>query len=534
MIKINKTSGAWICGAFLTCNFNSAFADVVSDTERVLNWLEMSNPQIFSSHPTTQASIEPWLFRYYPEAGIYTGVNKNDKAAYVIGDSWGSTPALIDSLSNLVNQIPKEKWRGAEPIFQQTAQFFDNLEVAISANGDAVAVWLETDSDFSINSVWAVHYNATADTWSGPTLLDSGTQNAYEPKVAMDANGNATVVWMQQLESGIDAWAARFQVNSGWETAVMLENKNSSDGGGFPQSDVAMDNMGNAIVIWSQRIGVQSFIHANRYVIGQGWGSAKSIDLDIPDQVDASFNPKVAVNNNGDAIAVWSSINTPNIRVSHYRLDSNTWDSSPRELGPGVQPEIAISDNGSAIVVAPARINLADPLQVAAWHYNPINGWDPAVRILDQGRVAETKSFVRVAMDARGDAVASWSQLDSSGLVSAFTNYFQNGQWETPTIIEANNTVGVTKQGAEVGLDSSGRAFAVWRQEAQDGSLQDNWASVRQAGTNQWNASSLETVRGSITEPRLAVSSTGRAIAVWLHSDEKSDTGRYLVANLFK
>ncbi|MEI2768615.1 MAG: hypothetical protein V9E86_09065 [Nitrosomonas sp.] len=543
MIKISRTSGTWVCGIFLTCNFNFVFADVVSDTERVLNWLEITNPQIFSSHPTTQTSIEPWLFRHYPEAGVYAGINKNDNGAYVIGGPWGSAPVLVDSLSDLVSQIPAGRWLGAKPVFQQTTQFFDNLEVAISANGDAVAVWLETDSDISVNSVWAVHYNATTNVWSAPSLLDSGAQNAYEPKVAMDTYGNAMVVWMQKQIEGINteqqktvvsAWAARFQANSGWEAAVLLKNENPSDGGGFPQSDVAMDNMGNAVVIWSQRIGVQSFIYANRYIIGRGWGTAKFIDLDIPDQVDASFNPKVAINNNGDAIAVWSNINTSNIRVSHYQPGSDTWDSSPRELGPGVQPEIAISDSGSAVVVAPARISLADSFQVAAWHYNPNNGWDPTVKILDQGRVEETRSFVRVAMNGRGSAVASWSQLNSSGSVSAFTNHFENGQWGTPTAIEANNTVEVINQGVEVGLDSSGRVFAVWRQEAQNGSSQDNWASIKQAGTSHWNANSLATVPGSMTEPRLAVSSTGRAIAVWLHSDERSDTGRYLVANQFK
>lgn len=543
MIKISRTSGTWVCGIFLTCNFNFVFADVVSDTEKVLNWMEITNTQIFSSHPTTQTSIEPWLFRYYPEASIYVGVNKNDNRAYAIGGSWGNTPVLIDSLPNLVSQVPAGTWLGAKPVFQQTAQFFDNLEVAISANGDAVAVWLETDPDISINSVWVVNYNAATDTWSKQTLLDSGAQNAYEPKVAMDANGNAIVVWMQKQIEGINteqqktvvsAWAARFQANSGWEAAVLLKNENPSDGGGFPQSDVAMDNIGNAVVIWSQRIGIQSFIYANRYIIGQGWGVAKSIDLDIPDQVDASFNPKVAINNNGDAIAVWSNINTSNIRVSHYRLDSNIWDSSPRELGPGVQPEIAISDNGSAAVVAPARISLADSFQVAAWHYDPNNGWDPAVKILDQDRVEETRSFVRIAMNARGNAVASWSQLDSSGSVSAFTNYFENGQWEGPIVIETNNATDVVNQGVEVGLDSSGRAFTVWRQGAQNGSSQDNWASIRQADTNYWNVNPLATVPGSITEPRLAVSSTGRAIAVWLHNDEKSDSGRYLFANQFK
>lgn len=95
-------------------------------------------------------------------------------------------------------------------------------------------------------------------------------KGSYEPKVAMDGNGNAVVVWMQQLGIEFNASAAHYRVGSGWEAVVLLENENSSVNGGFQQSSVAMDNAGNAIAVWAQRIGVQSYIYANRYTPGQG------------------------------------------------------------------------------------------------------------------------------------------------------------------------------------------------------------------------------------------------------------------------
>ena len=54
------------------------------DTARLFTWAESTYPQFFPGHQTTQ-SIEPWLYRYYADTGIYTGVNKNDVGVYLLG-----------------------------------------------------------------------------------------------------------------------------------------------------------------------------------------------------------------------------------------------------------------------------------------------------------------------------------------------------------------------------------------------------------------------------------------------------------------
>ncbi len=94
----------FVCTLFLLINTHSAFSGIASDTETILNWSEKTYPELFPSHQATQ-SIEPWLFRYYPESGIYAGVNQNENAIYVLGGVWGSNPTFIDNLSNLINQI---------------------------------------------------------------------------------------------------------------------------------------------------------------------------------------------------------------------------------------------------------------------------------------------------------------------------------------------------------------------------------------------------------------------------------------------
>lgn len=71
------------------------------DTETLLNWAENTYAELFSDHQITQ-NIEPWLFRHYPQTGIYAGVNTSDLNVYVLGGPWGNNPVFIDSLSNLL------------------------------------------------------------------------------------------------------------------------------------------------------------------------------------------------------------------------------------------------------------------------------------------------------------------------------------------------------------------------------------------------------------------------------------------------
>ena len=92
------------CVFFLFGNIHFASADTASDTEMLLNWAENTYPEYFPNHQVTK-NVDPWLFRFYPDKGIYAGVNKNDNSAYVMGGPWGNIPTLVDTLPNLINQI---------------------------------------------------------------------------------------------------------------------------------------------------------------------------------------------------------------------------------------------------------------------------------------------------------------------------------------------------------------------------------------------------------------------------------------------
>lgn len=89
-----------------------AAADVTSDTETVLNWAERAFPEFFPNHQTTQG-FENWLFRFYPETGIYAGINTQDIAGYVMGGEFGGAPLRIGALADLVQEVANSGGNGS-------------------------------------------------------------------------------------------------------------------------------------------------------------------------------------------------------------------------------------------------------------------------------------------------------------------------------------------------------------------------------------------------------------------------------------
>ena len=84
MTRLTRRFYSGLLALLLAGHIQLALADMVSDTEKVLNWAEKTFPDLFPNHQITQA-YDNWLFRYYPETEIYAGVNRLDTAGYVMG-----------------------------------------------------------------------------------------------------------------------------------------------------------------------------------------------------------------------------------------------------------------------------------------------------------------------------------------------------------------------------------------------------------------------------------------------------------------
>lgn len=112
-----------------------AQADRASDVEILFNWAERAYAQYFPSHDATKAA-SPWLYRYYPQTGVYLGLNDNN-GIYVLGGEFGSEPLYVNTLASLLTQANATACStGEAPAGISYSQSGDTVNV--STNGKCV------------------------------------------------------------------------------------------------------------------------------------------------------------------------------------------------------------------------------------------------------------------------------------------------------------------------------------------------------------------------------------------------------------
>ena len=81
----------------------------------------------------------------------------------------------------------------------------------------------------------------------------------------MDDNGNALIVWAQYDGSGIRQVFKSEYRDGSWTHPADLSDNISPEGEHAVQPQVAMDNNGNAIIVWYQSDGSNSQAFMSQY-----------------------------------------------------------------------------------------------------------------------------------------------------------------------------------------------------------------------------------------------------------------------------
>ena len=88
----------------------AAAASPAQAAEQLLDHAEASFPALFPSHQTT-ATLDPFVFRYYPQTGIYVGVVVKGgmgyplDSVYVMGGPFGATAVHVGQLSDFITPV---------------------------------------------------------------------------------------------------------------------------------------------------------------------------------------------------------------------------------------------------------------------------------------------------------------------------------------------------------------------------------------------------------------------------------------------
>jgi hypothetical protein len=95
----------------------------------------------------------------------------------------------------------------SQPSVPQALNAF--LSMKLEANGDAHIFW--TESDLTRSSLWSNHFVASSGTVTPEIAIENGTSNVERPVLAVNATGNALLVWEQSDGARTNIWASRFE-----------------------------------------------------------------------------------------------------------------------------------------------------------------------------------------------------------------------------------------------------------------------------------------------------------------------------------
>jgi hypothetical protein len=182
-------------------------------------------------------------------------------------------------------------------------------QVAVDPNGNAVAVWQRFDGTESRTQA---RRRSASGTLSSVQDLSAAGQSANSPQVAVDPNGNAVVVW-----SLFDGTNSRIQARRRSASGTLSSVQTLSAAGQDAVSpQVAVDANGNAVVVWQRYDGTNFRIQARRRAAS---GNLSSV-LTLSEGGQHAQYPQVAVDTKGNASAVWIRADGLNTLIQSGRL----------------------------------------------------------------------------------------------------------------------------------------------------------------------------------------------------------------------
>ncbi len=354
--------------------------------------------------------------------------------------------------------------------------------------------------------------------YSATTLSLDNPGDALDPQLAFGGSGLATAVWEQSYGAGLGVWARRFTPGTGWAPAVRLE-ANATESAVSPR--VAMDAAGNALVVWLQRDGTHYSIWARHFTVGSGWDGAVQLDsLGLGSMADL----RVAMDAAGRGVAAWiqqGPVKGP-LHSAQYQPGAG-WSPTVEVLGDAGWIDLALNPSGAGMLVVSAA-DVVGTTAFSMWGipFSTATGWGTAA-LLESDNTGGWDIVPSVAVDPSGRAVAVWQRFDSAaGRFNIRSNHFAPaGGWGTAELIETN-ILGFSRD-PRIALDANGNGIAVWDQaDAGPGGHIQIWSNRFTLGSGWGTAGLLENFRANdnypAQYPQVAFDPAGDAFALWLDS----------------
>ena len=416
--------------------------------------------------------------------------------------------------------------------------------------------------------------------WSNVSALETQRATSSSPLVAADSAGNALALWIQETNARYALYAARYTSTTGqWSAEQVINNGDGTvdatpiydDFLAAPRFQLALDAAGNAVAVWSQAKAGDTQLWFNTFSTEtNAWGAAAPVidQPNVPPQIPdpnavpnpdpnvspplidnpayiagAQHHPALALKSDGNGLVVWvqSYNNQHSIRAANYDAATQTWREHQLTLDDNIltedyihtrlfaYPQAVIDNQGNAVAVWIKRNNATGTppsFDVLARRYMAA---DNATAALDQPLVWQAATaldavngeaaHIQLASDEAGNVLSIWSQYDN-GRYRIFANQVSAGSttWQTARLLD--NAASGDAYAPRIAMNSSGNAIAWWQHANHIAEPVQTIATRRYTGAQGWATidgaePNIEFLPGFGSHPVLQLSPDNLALAVW-------------------
>jgi hypothetical protein len=391
-----------------------------------------------------------------------------------------------------------------DPAFGQgvsvSSEGFDSSQphVAIDRQGDALLAWVRETHDYPYQRQVEVRSWSHAGTWGPIVPLSPPGQAPHAPKVALDDDGDAVVVWDAFDGTDYRVYARRVSSTGTLGTLQVL----SGTGVQIHGTEVAVDSDGDAVVTWAEWQSDGSVIPKMRRFTRGGSLPAEAVLSSSPARAEA---PAVAFDREGDAVLAWANDYVVQARAltasgTLGELETVSADLSP--IDRHFTARVTVDRDGDALVTWRHWTDADQSTQV--WgRWVARDGTVGAVRQLTPSSHPDVQNY-SVAGDLDGDVLLTWDRFPSGEMYAR----------QVTSAATLPQPVLLTSYGRlhTVRVDDDGDGVVVWQGEGIDGSV----GSVRARRVTRTGAfGAPQVVAPTGVFPTLAVGPTGGAMILW-------------------
>lgn len=330
--------------------------------------------------------------------------------------------------------------------------------VAIDSQGNATVVWRQSSRYNQPLSLWSNRYIAKSDAWGAermPLTRWPGTEPEHD--ITVVPSGDAFVIAGDNDSTVVH----RFSVQSqSWDKEWTLEKGRATR----YAARIAADPQGNVLAVWTRDGKSNMELWASYYSATSGRWSPPEV---ISAATGSARDPELAFDGKGNAVVVWNAGGA----ILARRFTSGVWEPLHTVADPGSDKfHLAVSRNGIATLMWEFDCRLR------AARYEPgLNGrgaWGSAVDI-DHHDGAPCRKGTSVAMDDSGNAVVAWAQeVPGEARRGVYTSRFvasgPGGTWSQAQYVSSKSG-DLALNHTSLVVDAKGSAFVAWTEKGPNG-----------------------------------------------------------------